>query len=588
MSIEETKSNDYKLIFGGIFLGVTSLIIIVCLFIFMSNCDNDYCTISDSVQDEIIKARTAIGISGGLLFLFGVLHVSARTEKMKKIVKSNTFSGAWANALFPVLSLTLLVSSIYLYTIVNEKNFVCSDDTGTTKSKRNSRYTSITTPINIMIGMSVLLLISSIIVLYNFWKKTDEEKLADAEKAKASLSKIDDKIISEGPVSLYKKLDEIETSLSQAKGLYEDELDNAQIENLIESVKLKKSALNDAVSRKKSDLETEKEKMRDVLSSQTKRTKQQQDIEFAMHDFNAKSDKDKFEYLCKIKSDNPDLLKKLQATPFYKENSKKIEEVCSISGGKIDLIEKRDNLIAEWHSLPDDNTLRINFLDKLCSKENQKDNIGKLVLDKLKTDDQITLARTGVRVTDYIQTCSVKGIEGTIENLVTRQKERENIRGPGPVTALSSGPPRDVLGQRTNVIYDQVVSLRSNIDDKAASLRPHPEREKQIEEGVEETRHCDEIINGLSSKGTPDEKTLSMCRQLGDEKNTGVSDRQLFQCFKNREKTGLNSLDELQRQCRDLTVRTKRLENLDKQPIEQPANMFKPKLTKRIIKKRLN
>jgi hypothetical protein len=443
MSIEETKPNDNKLIFGGIFLIVIAIIIIVCLFIFMSNCDSDYCTISDSVQDQITNTRSAIGVSAGLLLFFGILHVSARTEKMKKIVHSTIFSGAWANVLFPVLSLTLLVSSIYLYTIVNEKNFVCSDDTGSTKSKKNSRYTSITTPINIMIGMSLLLFISSIVVVYNFWKKTDEDKLIDAEKAKTSLSKIDDKIISEGPVSLYKKLDEIETSLSQAKGLYEDELDNAQIENLIESVKLKKSALNDAVSRKKSQLETEKEKMRDVLSSQTKRMKQQEENEFAMHEFDTKSDKDKFEYLCKIKGDNPDLLKKLQATPFYKDNSRKIEEVCSISGGKIDLIEKRDDLIREWHNLPDDNTLRINFLEKLCSKENQKDNIGKLVLDKLNIDDKITLTRTGVRVTDYIQTCSDRGIQGTIESLVERQRQKGNIIGPVP--ALSSGPPTDVL-----------------------------------------------------------------------------------------------------------------------------------------------
>jgi hypothetical protein len=499
MSIEETKSNDYKLIFGGIFLGVTSLIIIVCLFIFMSNCDNDYCTISDSVQDEIIKARTAIGISGGLLFLFGVLHVSARTEKMKKIVKSNTFSGAWANALFPVLSLTLLVSSIYLYTIVNEANFVCiDDDTGSTKSKRNSRYNSITTPINIMIGMSVLLLISSIIVLYNFWKKTDEEKLADAEKAKASLSKIDDKVIGEAPVSLYKKLDEIELSLSQAKGLYDDELDNAQVENLIESVKLKKNALNNAVSRKKADLESEKAKLQEVLSSQTNTIKRQRDNDIAIHNFNDKSDADKFEYFCKIKKDNnnPELLKKLQDTDFYKQKSKQLEEVCA-SGGDIDLIETRDRLIREWDGLKTDKA-RINFLDNLCSRENQK-GLGKMVLDKLQKDQPINMARTGVKEFDYNKTCAYAGTDGTILNLAERQKRDTR----GPVTAISTGPPEQVFThqrqahQKTDAQQAAKTEAKPQ-DAQQAADAPQPQEVKREAEAPQQASKTDVLQKAVS------------------------------------------------------------------------------------------
>jgi hypothetical protein len=425
MSTEETKTNNNKLIFGGIFLGVISLVIIVCLFIFMSNCDSDYCTISDSVQDQITNTRTAIGISAGLLFLFGILHVSARTEKMKNIVHSTMFSGSWANVLFPVLSLTLLVSSIYLYTIVNEKNFVCNDDTGSTKSKRNSRYTSITTPINVMIGMSVLLLISSIIVVYNFWKKTDEEKLADAEKAKASLSKIDDKIISEGPVSLHKKLDEIELSLSQAKGLYDDELDNAQIENLIESVKLKKNALDDAISRKKSDIETQKEKTRDILSSRTKLMKQQQENELALHEFNGlTSDKDKFDYFCKIKKegDNPDLLKKLQDTSFYKDNSKKLDDVCSVG---FDMTKSRDEMINIWDGLKD-NDAKIMFLKQLCG-EQYHNGLGKLIFETISRKYKITLGQLGITNTDYDTNC-IGSAPGTIGSIGKQQQQLDQQR----------------------------------------------------------------------------------------------------------------------------------------------------------------
>ena len=593
MSIEETKPNDNKIIFGGIFLVVIALIILISLGFFGVNCDIDYCTISDSVNDQIVNTRSAIGISAGFLLLFGILHVSARTEKMKKIVHSTMFSGAWANVLFPVLSLILLVSSIYLYTIVNEKNFVCSDDTGTTKSKRNSRYTSITTPINIMIGMSVLLLISSIIVIYNFWKKTDEERLDEAEKAKASLSKIDDKVIGEAPVSLYKKLDEIELSLSQAKGLYDDELDNAQVENLIESVKLKKTALNNAVSRKKADLESEKAKLQEVLSSQTNSIKRQRDNDIAMHDFIDKSDADKFEYFCKIKKegDNPDLLKKLQATPFYKDNSKKLDDVCSISGGKVDLIEKRDKLIGEWHSLPDDNTSRINFLDKLCSKENQTDNIGKLVLEKLKVDDQIELTKMGLKVYDYVQTCSFKGTDGTILNLVERQKQP--IKGPVPV--VSSGPPPNVLMSDQNQPFSRSDQYLMYEQTNFAEI--HPERQKQIKEGVadivKKTEYCDRVTSSLKIKGDVHDKYVTLCRQLGDSNNE-LTDEQLLECFKNKDLVHDLDLDHFNRNCDESKrilkerefIREQRLKKIDKNlNVQPPNNNFKPKLTKRVLKK---
>jgi len=599
MSIEETKSNDYKLIFGGIFLGVTSLIIIVCLFIFMSNCDNDYCTISDSVQDEIIKARTAIGISGGLLFLFGVLHVSARTEKMKKIVKSNTFSGAWANALFPVLSLTLLVSSIYLYTIVNEANFVCIDDTGSTKSKRNSRYNSITTPINIMIGMSVLLLISSIIVLYNFWKKTDEEKLADAEKAKASLSKIDDKVIGEAPVSLHKKLDEIELSLSQAKGLYDDELDNAQVENLIESVKLKKNALNNAVSRKKADLESEKAKLQEVLSSQTNTIKRQRDNDIAIHDFNAKSDTDKFTYFCNIKKENnnPELLKKLQDTDFYKQKSKELEEVCA-SGGDIAIIKARDRLIIEWDGLTTDKD-RINFLDQLCSKENQK-GLGKMVLEKLQKDQSINMARTGVKEFDYNKTCSLPGQDGTILNLV----KNRGIRGPG--ISINSGPPLEVLDRRTHVVDEpvfiknqpererQIESQQKNVViEQPVDPIPNQEREKQIEQGgidaIQKFQYCEDITRGLKFKDVHD-KYKTLCNKLSSPKNE-ITDNQILECFKEKGFVYDVNLNHFRDNCKKseqvLNTREQRDRYFKEHP-QPPPNKFKPNLTKRLLKKTLN
>jgi hypothetical protein len=563
----------------------------------MSNCDNDYCTISDSVQDEIIKARTAIGISGGLLFLFGVLHVSARTEKMKKIVKSNTFSGAWANALFPVLSLTLLVSSIYLYTIVNEANFVCIDDTGSTKSKRNSRYNSITTPINIMIGMSVLLLISSIIVLYNFWKKTDEEKLADAEKAKASLSKIDDKVIGEAPVSLFKKLDEIELSLSQAKGLYDDELDNAQVENLIESVKLKKNALNNAVSRKKADLESEKAKLQEVLSSQTNTIKRQRDNDIAMHDFDNKSNADKFTYFCQIKKDNnnPELLKKLQDTDFYKQKSKELEEVCA-SGGDIAIIEARDRLIREWDDLKTDKD-RINFLDQLCSRENQK-GLGKMVLEKLKVDKPVQLGQMGLRVTDYLKTCIDIGDYGTIANLVDRQKRDTK----GPVTVLSNGPPLSVLDRRTHVV-DEPVFIKNQTERQIEAQQKNvvieqpvdpihnPDREVQIKQGAIDTKkkneYCDNITSSLKIKGDVHDKYVTLCRKLGDLNNE-LTDEQLLECFQEKGLVYDINLDHFNRNCDDSKRIVKEREFIREQRLkkfEPPNAKFKPKLTKRLLKK---
>jgi hypothetical protein len=489
MSIEETKTNNNKLIFGGIFLGVISLVIIVCLFIFMSNCDSDYCTISDSVQDQITNTRVAIGISAGLLFLFGILHVSARTEKMKNIVHSTMFSGSWANVLFPVLSLTLLVSSIYLYTIVNGKNFVCIDDTGSTKSKRNSRYTSITTPINVMIGMSVLLLISSIFVLYKFWKKTDEEKLADAEKAKASLSKIDDKMISDGPVSLHKKLDEIELSLSQANGLYEDELDNAQIQNLIESVKLKKNALDDAISRKKSDIETQKEKTRDILSSRTKLMKQQQENEFALHEFNGlTSDKDKFDYFCKIKKegDNPDLLKKLQDTSFYKDNSKKLDDVCSVG---FDMTKSRDEMINIWDGLKD-NDAKIMFLKQLCG-EQYHNGLGKLIFETISRKYKITLGQLGITNTDYDTNC-IGSAPGTIGS-IGKNQERQQAQ------ALSQQLPQEQAQALSQQKVDNILKnepLSQQLPQKQAQILQQdlsqPRQKKEMLH-LEEKSHLEEM-----------------------------------------------------------------------------------------------
>ena len=421
MSIEETKTNNNKLIFGGIFLGVISLIIIVCLFIFMSNCDSDYCTISDSVQDQITNTRVAIGISAGLLFLFGILHVSARTEKMKNIVHSTMFSGSWANVLFPVLSLTLLVSSIYLYTIVNGKNFVCIDDTGSTKSKRNSRYTSITTPINVMIGMSVLLLISSIFVLYKFWKKTDEEKLADAEKAKASLSKIDEKVISGGSESLRKKLDEIELALVSAKGLNEDEHENALLENLVLDVESKKNALEDSISAKKRDLEHKTEKLRESLQANASKISQEQVNKTKITEFQRmQQDDQKINFIYDNKN-NAVLFEKLKETDFYKSNKDVIEETLKVGFEQM----KKINLVLEkYKNFDKENGLL--YIDSLCEDGSYKD-ILQYILSKLKLD----LARNnGVRDFEYPSTCMSSNpgsIHQIADNLRAKTKQVQGV-----------------------------------------------------------------------------------------------------------------------------------------------------------------
>lgn len=110
---------------GGIFLFLFSIAFIILFGIFSTNCNNIACTIPDTTMLHLINIRYAIWIPIIVLLAIG-FYMIAGARNNKLMITNKTVIGLWCNV-FPIISLTLLVSSCLLYSIIDADGFNCGD-----------------------------------------------------------------------------------------------------------------------------------------------------------------------------------------------------------------------------------------------------------------------------------------------------------------------------------------------------------------------------------------------------------------------------------------------------------------------------
>ena len=325
----DAQSNHFL---GGIFLFLFSIIFIILFGIFSTNCDNTVCTIPATTMLQLTNIRYAIWIPTSILLVLGVYMIAgARNNKL--MITNKTVIGLWCN-IFPIISLTLLVSSCLLYSIINADGFNCGDATPLKSSKiaYSDLHISLFHMVTGMITMSGVLFCISVYTLYDFWRETDEQKI---EKAKNAISQFDKiKTLSPGgspKPDIKNDLTKLKKALEEGATINKDnDLEYYNKITEIEDYLVKSDALKEAKEKAIQDIEMSKiskgsEQQSKSLSAITARRLVEQ--------FNTMKDDDKINEICKYaKSSTPEdkyIYEELQKTPFYKQNTKKIVATCS-------------------------------------------------------------------------------------------------------------------------------------------------------------------------------------------------------------------------------------------------------------------
>jgi len=557
---------------GGIFLVLFSITFIILFGIFTANCDSTVCTIPNTTMLQLTNIKYAIWVPIASLLLIGVFMIAgARNNKL--MIKNKTVIGLWCN-IFPVISLTLLVSSSLLYSIINADGFKCGDvNSPNYKIAYSDLHIQLFHYVTGMISMSAVLFCISVYVLYDFWKETDEQKIQKAKDAVVEFEKIrtispagsrkpgmasnltslkkalEDgaKLDPEKDAEYYEKMEEIQAYLEKSEGLREEK--DKQFQE-IELSKLTKSA-------------EQQEKSLSAINAKK-----------LLKDFDSITDQnEKIKAICKYAKSDQQVYEALKQTPFYKTNSERIEAVC---GGKQTLLlydmlekykgaqEKRDNLTI------------LQTIEEVCKSDLEQSYRTEFFNE---VNKKAEFFRTNFGL-DIRKACEFNGppsfpgsipklvISAAIENYMASQPSAGQASPTGQASPVVQGSlPGQVspTGQASPTGQTSLPVQASPTGQASPVVQaPSPvQAPSSVQASSDVSIFQPGAVSQESKAGTncskfalqmnrSFDKPRLICNSLGDKKNTGMSDEDIFNCLKQNSLTKKDSLGELRYDCNDL------------------------------------
>lgn len=564
----DAQSNHFL---GGIFLFLFSIIFIILFGIFSTNCDNTVCTIPATTMLQLTNIRYAIWIPISLLLVLGV-YMIAGVRNNKLMITNKTVIGLWCN-IFPIISLTLLVSSCLLYSIINADGFNCGDATPSKSSKiaYSDLHVSLFHYVTGMITMSSVLFCISVYTLYDFWRETDEQKI---EKAKNAISQFDKiKTLSPGgspKPDIKNDLTKLKKALEEGATINKDnDLEYYNKITEIEDYLVKSDALKEAKEKAIRDIEMSKlvknsEQQSKSLSAITARRLVEQ--------FNTMKDDDKINEICKYaKSSTPEdkyIYEELQKTPFYKQNTKKIVATCSGTLDEYTETLAQEQLVKKYYNEFELAFKRKDPVDILGSLETIcelriKDSYRTQIFEKIIEHYGNSIRNLGIEPT---RLCAPGGPPGNSKRQLTLLIEQLRARTdkPSPQSPQSPPPVQASPGQVPPVQASpvQVPSAQASpgqkypIQESSGQSYPPLKNVDKIDTGLqpgtvkpsftEEDTKCVTFSTGV--KLSKDPKKF-ICNTLDDEDNTGMSNEDILECLRKNSLTKENSLGGLRSNC---------------------------------------
>ena len=167
----------------GVLVMLYLTIIMIINFALSSRMASACTKLSQDIQDTTSRSNNAItGVSMSIVLLICPLWIS--DFKYGWTSKGNVpFDFFWKWIAIP-LSLTMFASACFLLNTVLGSQFVCDDDGAATKTSNGwgDGHSSIVTMSGILVGMTGISFIASCIMAYMYFKETDEEIVAKADK----------------------------------------------------------------------------------------------------------------------------------------------------------------------------------------------------------------------------------------------------------------------------------------------------------------------------------------------------------------------------------------------------------------------
>ena len=571
---------------GGIFLVLFSITFIILFGIFTANCDSTVCTIPNTTMLQLTNIKYAIWVPIVSLLLIGVFMIAgARNNKL--MIKNKTFIGLWCN-IFPVISLTLLVSSSLLYSIINADGFKCGDvNSPNYKIAYSDLHIQLFHYVTGMISMSAVLFCISVYVLYDFWKETDEQKIQKAKDAFARFEKIkafkadgldDAKIISELP-TLKKALEEGANLDPEQYLVYTGKI--ADIQTYLEkSEEIRKGNYNQLQEIELSKVTKSAEQNAQTLSAINAKK--------LLKDFDSITDKhEKIEAICKYAKSDQQVYEALKQTQFYKTNSERIEAIC---GGEqtlllYDMLEKYKGALEKR----DDLTI-LQTIEKVCKSDLEQSyrtaffNEVNKKADFFRTNFFLDIRKA----CDFIGPPSISGstpklvISAAIETYKALQHSAGQASSTGQASPVVQGPSSAQAsppGQGSPVVQGPSAGQASPVVQKPSPGQASPTgqaypvvqapspvsipqpgavnhvKDLAVSEGLKSAKgsqaskadtYCSKLALRTIESSDP---TKYICNSLGDEKNTGMSDEAIFNCLKQYSLTEKDSLGGLRYDC---------------------------------------
>jgi len=174
-------SNTY--VVTGVLVMLYVTIIMIINFALSSRMVSACTKLSQDIQDTTSRSNNAItGVSMSIALLMCPLWISDFKYgwTSKGYIPFDFF---WKWIAIP-LSLTIFASACFLLNTVMGSQFVCDDDSAATKTSNGwgDGHSSIITMSGILVGMTGISFIASCIMAYLYFKETDDEILAKADK----------------------------------------------------------------------------------------------------------------------------------------------------------------------------------------------------------------------------------------------------------------------------------------------------------------------------------------------------------------------------------------------------------------------
>ena len=538
---------------GGIFLILFSIAFIILFGIFSTNCDNVVCTIPDTTMLQITNIRYAIWVPIIVLLAIGVYMIAgARNNKL--MITNKTVIGLWCN-IFPIISLTLLVSSCLLYSIINADGFNCGDVKPLKSSKiaYSDLHVSLFHYVTGMITMSGVLFCISVYTLYDFWRETDEQKIEKAKNAMSQFDKI--KTLSPGgSAKAGMEVDLIKLKKSLEEGATIDKDNDLEYYNKITEIEdylAKSKGLEDARNKALQDIEASKISKGSEQQAKSLATVKAKQL---LKDFdNITDENEKIKSICKYaKSTIPEeqyIYQELQKTDFYKDekNKRLINATCSDRLKEYKEELDQEQRVKDYYNEFKDTFRRDNPLDtlgvleKVCELKIQ-DSYRIQIFEKIIKHYGESIRNLGL---DPTRPCALGGPPGSYKKQVTELIEKLRARTDKPSPPPVQAPPGQASSPASIPQSGSVnIPLKPVSKDSESAKGSQPQAPVML--STFDTNCSKLALSAVQSSNKP----RYICASLGDETNTRMPDGDIFNCLRKHKLIGdQKTLQQLKLEC---------------------------------------